>query len=340
MKNITLYIDLAFCFIFLPLMIYIFPIERWVNTYPVFVCLFVCWLYITYFANRYITIPLLFRENQKKHKLWAFGIIVLSLIVTYYMSCFEVSSPLYHQHKHFYPQLIAKVRLNQQAVWLLYVVVEVFSFAVGMLTEINHQRLVRKELENERNKAELALYKAQINPHFLFNTLNTIYGMMITKSDKTEIVMEQFINLTKYMYNNSNRDFISINEEVEYIEQYVELQKQRLNDFADISFDYRIEENEMRVPPMILITFVENAFKYGVSSNEPCFIHINLGQKENSIYFSVENKIFDRLSRQSKKTGIANCRKRLALLYPNKHMLDINNENGLFTVNLTIQNNV
>ncbi|MCM1311275.1 MAG: histidine kinase [Bacteroides sp.] len=341
MRNVTLYIDLVFCFVFLPLMIYIFPIERWVNTYPVFVCVFVSWLYATYFTNRHVVLPLLFRESRKKKRWWAAAIIAVSLIVTYYLSCVEVSSPLYHQHKHLYPQVIAKVRLNQQAIWLLYVVVEVFSFAVGMLTEINLQRLARKEMEYERNKAELAFYKAQINPHFLFNTLNTIYGMIITKSEKTEMAMEQFIDLTKYLYNNANKDFIPIDEEVRYINQYVELQKQRLNEFAEVSFRFRIAEHEMCVPPMILMTFVENAFKYGVSSNEPCYIHICLEQENGGIHFTVENKIFDncaRRSKDSKKTGIANCCKRLSLLYPGKHTLETSSEGGVFTVNLKFHN--
>ena len=243
MKNVPLYIDLAFCFIFLPLMILIFPVERWLDTYPVFVCSFVLWLYITYFLNRRITVPLLFRHRRQR----ACGlcIMLVSLTLTYAMSCYEVSSPLYHLYEHVYPRTMVKVRLNQQAVWLLYVVVATFSFAVGMLTEINRQRQEREEIEYERNKAELALYKAQINPHFLFNTLNTLYGLLIMHSDKTEVTMERFINLTKYMYNNANREFIAISEEVEYIDQYIALQALRLNEYADISFTHRIESPEM-----------------------------------------------------------------------------------------------
>ena len=90
-------------------------------------------------------------------------------------------------------------------------------------------------MEYERNRAELALYKAQINPHFLFNTLNTLYGLLITQSDKTEVTLERFINLTKYMYNNANREFIPLAEEVDYIGQYIALQKLRLNDLAEMS---------------------------------------------------------------------------------------------------------
>ncbi|RHR74588.1 sensor histidine kinase [Odoribacter sp. AF15-53] len=336
MKNVPLYIDLAFCFIFLPLMILIFPVERWLDTYPVFVCSFVLWLYITYFLNRRITVPLLFRHRRQR----ACGlcIMLVSLTLTYAMSCYEVSSPLYHLYEHVYPRTMVKVRLNQQAVWLLYVVVATFSFAVGMLTEINRQRQEREEIEYERNKAELALYKAQINPHFLFNTLNTLYGLLIMHSDKTEVTMERFINLTKYMYNNANREFIAISEEVEYIDQYIALQALRLNEYADISFTHRIESPEMPIPPMLLITFIENAFKYSISSNEPCFIRIRLNQQGDNLCFEVDNTVFEREMKNSKRMGIENCRKRLSLLYPERHHLVIGKDkDNIFHVRLELQ---
>lgn len=336
MKNIPLYIDLAFCIIFLPLMILIFPVERWIDTYPVFVCTFVLWLYVTYFLNRRLTVPLLFRHQRQRTG--ALCIILASLTLTYAMSCYEVSSPLYHLYEHIYPRTMVKVRLNQQAVWLLYVVVATFSFAVGMLTEINRQRQEREGMEYERNKAELALYKAQINPHFLFNTLNTLYGLLITHSDKTEATLERFINLTKYMYNNANREFIAISEEVEYIDQYIALQTLRLNEYADVSFTHQTESPQMPIPPMLLITFIENAFKYGISSNEPCFIHIRLHQKDNKLRFEVDNSVFERVMKNSKKMGIENCRKRLSLLYPERHRLTIGiDEDLIFHVRLELQ---
>ncbi|MDE6163583.1 MAG: sensor histidine kinase, partial [Bacteroides sp.] len=118
-------------------------------------------------------------------------------------------------------------------------------------------------------------------------------------------------------------EFISLSEEVEYISQYIDLQKLRLNEFADVSFSYEVESPEMSVPPMMLITFVENAFKYGISSNEPCFIHIHLDQKDDTLCFEVVNSVFERNVKNSKRMGIENCRKRLSLLYPDRHRLDL-----------------
>lgn len=342
MKRISVYIDLAFCLVFLPLMIFVFPVERRWGTYPLFFVSFIVWLYATYFLYRYRVVPGLFHGSRAR--LTAFAVAAVSLGITFLFSSYEISSPFYHLHWQqmetvSYP--VWGVRQNQQAVWLHYIVVVIFCFAVGMLTEAYRQRLAREEVEYERNRAELELYKAQINPHFLFNTLNTLYGLLITHSDKTEVTLERFINLTKYMYNNASREFISLSEEVDYIEQYIALQSLRLNEFAEVSFRHRVEETDLLVPPMLLITFIENAFKYGISSNEPCFIRIGLFQQGDTIRFEVENSVFGRRDRTSRGTGIANCRKRLALLYPGRHRLEVGQgEDRIFRVLLELQSDV
>ena len=161
MKNVLLYTDLIFCIILLPLMIYAFPVERWWGTYPLFFCSFVGWLYVTYFLYKYFIIPRLFQNDRRRPV--ALAAIAVSLVVTFLFSSYEISSPLYHAHqqqRELYAYPIWGVRQNQQAVWLHYIVVAIFCFAVGMLNEAYRQRLARKEVEYERNKAELALYKA------------------------------------------------------------------------------------------------------------------------------------------------------------------------------------
>ena len=337
MRHITVYMDMAFCFILLPLVIYAFPVERWWGTYPLFFCSFVGWLYVTYFLYKYFIVPRLFIKGKKRTI--AVAAILLSLAVTFLFSAYEITSPLYHIHqeqRQLYPYPIWGIRQNQQAIWLHYILVVIFCFAVGMLKEVYRQKLARAEMEYERNKAELALYKAQINPHFLFNTLNTLYGLLITQSDKTEITLERFINLTKYMYNNANREFIALAEEVDYIGQYIALQQLRLNELADIRFTHEVEREEMPIPPMMLITFVENAFKYGISSDDPCFIHIQLNQRAEKLCFEVVNSTFGREAGHSARMGIQNCRRRLELLYPEHHRLEIVQEHDLFRVRLEL----
>ena len=129
--------------------------------------------------------------------------------------------------------------------------------------------------------------------------------------------------------------------EVEYIDQYIALQTLRLNGFAEVRFDRTVEHDAMSVPPMLLITFVENAFKYGISSNEPCFVRIRLRQQGSTLRFEVENSVFGRESQNSKRMGIANCRKRLALLYPDRHRLETGTDaDGLFKLTIPEQKDI
>ncbi len=113
-------------------------------------------------------------------------------------------------HSSRFRQPVPKIKLQQQAVWFLYIVVMTFSMAVGLLTQLYHQIMERQAVEFERKKAELALYKAQINPHFLFNSLNTLYAMVLTGSAQVEDAFTQFIGLMKYMYANNTKDKIPV----------------------------------------------------------------------------------------------------------------------------------
>ena len=344
MKHIGVYIDIAFCLVFLPLMILMFPVERWWGTYPAFLTSFILWLYATYFAYKYFILPRLF--GTSKARIAAGAAIVASLLVTMAFSSYNITSPYYHHLKHCdigaSGFTIWGVRQNQQAVWLHYIIVTIFSMAVGLLAETYKQRIKSKDLEIQRDIAELSLYKAQINPHFMFNTLNTIYGLLLTKSDKTEAALERFINITKYIYSNANAQLVSLADEVDYITQYIDLQRLRLNSCASVVFDCRVTDGSVPVPPVLLMTFVENAFKYGISSNETCFITIKLlqGDDGRSLHFEVTNSDFGRPAKGCNQMGIANCRKRLELLYTGKYSLDINRNKAAGTFEVKLQLNV
>lgn len=316
MKNLSLYIDLAFCLFFLPLMVFLMPRETWMlEKYPAFFYLLVSWLYVIYIANRCLTIPLMFRGRWQCAV--ATVIILCSVGVTFLFTKMEMFLPLYEgptPYSEQYPWRIVKLSLYRETLWLLFMVVEAFSFAVCLLTAFHRQ-------QSQRISTEIALYKARLNPHFLFNTLNTLYGLLITRSEKTETAMEKFIGIARYMYSTSSRDFIPLGEEIEYMDEYIFLQKLRLNSLADVTFTHSEESGLTPVPPMLFITFVENAFKYGISSDEPCYVRIDIREGDGRVMFSVENLVFRQSDGNSAKMGIANCRRRLELLYPGRHSL-------------------
>ena len=142
MKNATLYIDLAFCLILLPLMIYAFPVERWWSVNWVFFCSFIVWLYTSYFTYRFFIVPNLFKGGRLR--LYAIGVLVASVLVTLLISSVHITSPIHHIRRSFMeqsPYPIWGVRPSQQAVWLYYIIVVMFSFAVGMLSEVYRQRV-------------------------------------------------------------------------------------------------------------------------------------------------------------------------------------------------------
>lgn len=169
----------------------------------------------------------------------------------------------------------------------------------------------------------------------MFNTLNTLYGLYITKSEKTGGVFIKFTDMIKYMYTNAERETIAIAEEIEYLHEYIELQTLRLGAQTTVNFTCDIDNDTLLIPPMILITFVENAFKYGVSSTAVSNIDIKVEVARGYLLFSTQNEVFPR---QEKSTGIgiANCRKRLELLYPNRYTLTCTEEGKQFTTYLKI----
>lgn len=333
MKNISLYIDLAFCLIVLPVMMMIFPIERWYHNFQWYVLSIGIWLYCLYFLNRFVTVPFLF--NGKKKSVIGVLLIIISIMVTYSFSCVTLYTPKPNIHDVGIERLLPYIQQYQQAVWSLFMIVEAFSFAVGLLTQTNIQRSRRRSVEAERDKAEIELYKAQIKPHFMFNTLNSLYGLFLTKNENALESLEKFISMMRYIHTSSMRDLVPLSDEVDYIHQYVGLQKLRLNEMTTVTLDIDIENSSLMVSPMLLVTFVENCFKHGVSPVEKSRIKISLKERGGHMNFLTSNRIFP-VKRIGEHMGIENCQKRLNLLYHDKHDLQIMKDDYFFTVQLNI----
>ena len=191
------------------------------------------------------------------------------------------------------------------------------SFPVPIIP-LHEQKQIGEIFSALDKKIEL---NRQINPHFLFNTLNTLYGLVITKSDLTESAFVKFSNILKYMYHNASVEKIDVKSEIEYIRQYVELQQLRLNHHTKVIFESHTDQEYVKIPPMILITFVENAFKYGTSSSEDCTVLIRIVVEDGTLLFKTCNSIMREKEQDSPSIGIENCRKRLRLLYPERFTL-------------------
>lgn len=232
-------------------------------------------------------------------------------------------------------RLFPSVTQHKQAVWSLFVIVETFSFAVGILTQANKQRSRSLQLEAERKRAEIELYKVQVKPHFMFNTLNSLYGLFLTGNSKALESLEKYISMMQYIHLSSTKNTVSLSDEANYIRQFVELQSLRLNDKTTVNLNIDLKNPGLQIPPMLLVTFVENCFKHGVSSVEKSEIIISLLENDGELKFTTSNKIFPG-KRIGEHMGIENCKKRLNLLYPNSHKLIINQDQSIFDVKLAI----
>lgn len=205
-----------------------------------------------------------------------------------------------------------------------------------------------KSLKTElgRSDANLSFLKSQINPHFLFNALNTLYGTALQENaERTGEGIQKLGDMMRFMLQENVQDKISLARDVDYLNNYISLQKLRTSSSPLISIQTQIDEqlNALQIAPMLLIPFVENAFKHGISLQHPSHIKITLQTKERTLYFDVHNSIHLKADNDPEKLksgiGLQNVKQRLALLYPKKHELIIRESAKEFFIHLTLQLN-
>ncbi|UBM62092.1 histidine kinase [Candidatus Sulfidibacterium hydrothermale] len=296
-----------------------------------------------FYLNYFILVPRLLLHKKQ----WLFSLAILfALIFTYYVNDFVMqktrtkfavetinttgTKPL--------PWAEKRHERHRRAGNAGAVVMVLMSFFVSTITRETeawyHQEKERKELEKQQLLSELSFLKSQVNPHFLFNSLNGIYALAIKKSDKTPDAILQLSELMRHMLYESDKEQVDLEKETAYLENYIQLQKLRLPPEVQIHFQAEGNLSGKKIAPMLFIPFIENAFKHGVDTNGGN-IQIKLQVKENRLSFDMMNRIS---KAQNKDTvsgiGLANVRKRLDLLYSGRYHLEIKESNGNFIVHL------
>jgi two-component system, LytTR family, sensor kinase len=198
----------------------------------------------------------------------------------------------------------------------------------------------RKEMENQKLTAELSFLKSQINPHFFFNTLNSIYSLAISKSEKTPEAIIKLSELMRFIIYESEKNLVPLKRELDYISNYVELQRLRL--MSNISVVYQIhgDFNNKEIEPLILLPFIENAFKHGIDSTKTCVISIIVVISEFDLLLIVENPIVQPSMKEKDESsgiGLSNSKKRLELIYAQNHQLKITRNDDRYRVELNIK---
>jgi len=197
-----------------------------------------------------------------------------------------------------------------------------------------------QRLEKEKLKAELELLKGQLHPHFMFNTLNSIYAMALNDSNKTAEAILKLANLMRYLMAESKQTLISLSEELLVLSNYIEMEKNRFGERLDIMMNIQGDINDKAIPPLLLLPFVENSFKHGTSQMDGmAWMSMDIHVKNDQLTFKLVNGKPEK-SEQTKASlsgiGLQNVKRRLSLLYDNSHDLRITEDDSTFIVSLIV----
>ena len=294
----------------------------------------------------YTTIYLLIPKFLSKRKNLLFGILLTLLVAVagYHTAKYYYLEPAYPQsyalHFEKFGYLSVPERVADVSVTISKAV---FFFSPTLLLLLfqfyrNQQRL--SKINEQKKTAELTALKHQLNPHFLFNTLNNVYALAVKKSDKTPEVISKLSDILDYMLYRCDENFVAIEKEIELIENYLMLEKIRYGTRVAITFDTSLE-HDASIAPLLLLTFVENAFKHGVSQEiDQATIDIRLQTQEHAITFYIKNTIpstahCDESPKQA--IGLNNVKQQMELLYPGAHRLQTHKAAGTYVVTLNIK---
>ena len=197
-----------------------------------------------------------------------------------------------------------------------------------------------QQLTRENANAELQLLKAQIHPHFLFNTLNNIYSFALNKSPEASGLVGKLSDTIYYMITECNADFVTLGKEIKMLKDYIALEKVRYGDRLELKLEFNNEDDDVVIAPLLMIPFVENCFKHGTSMmTGKQWIHLSITMKDDLLDFKISNsKPPESTPTQTKHgIGLQNVKKRLALLYPEKHFLKFDSTSNVYSVEMQIK---
>lgn len=193
-----------------------------------------------------------------------------------------------------------------------------------------------QNLKAEKAKTELSLLRTQINPHFFFNTLNNLYALTVKNSKQAPDVILKLSDMMRYTIYEGEKETVKLADEIEYLNNYIELHKIRYKKTVEITFEHEIDTS-LSIAPLLFIILLENAFKHGIETlTENAFIHINLNEDTDFIYFKIANNFDPKEISEAKGIGLTNLKRRLALIYPKKHELKVDKTNRTYKATLKI----
>ncbi|MCB0610948.1 MAG: sensor histidine kinase [Lewinellaceae bacterium] len=284
---------------------------------------------ILWVINRYF-------DSKQYRRLAAgiFGVMLCYVLLRYFIEE-NVTRWIWGVHNYYY---------TESFTWLYYTTDSLYNSVrflfhaafLKMVTDFFKNEKIKNELKSEKTEAELAFLKSQLNPHFLFNTLNNIYVLAYQRAESAPEAVLKLSEIMRYMLYESNEHTVSLQEEVKYLKNLIALQEMRHKGGACIRADFKGQFDGKRIAPLLLSPFVENAFKHGEAGDPEHPLAIRFLESGGNLHFSVNNRKSKRNKDQIGGVGMANVRRRLELLYPDRYSLDIREDDHEYACELNL----
>ncbi|GEP50157.1 sensor histidine kinase [Flavobacterium noncentrifugens] len=295
----------------------------------------IVYFFILYFhaqCNRFFLLPILF----KKHKPLIYLAFTAILAFFFSVALYEIANNYLYQ-----TSALAKFSHQKSYPYQLASVVGTLICVLGPTTLLKFYSEQKKQSSETilLNQMQLNSLRSQLNPHFLFNTFNTLYGISLEYPERTPDLIMKVSQLMRYQLESTDRQCVTIEEELSFIDSYIQLEKERVGYRCEILYDCKIDnENAYKISPMLLIGFVENAFKHGAGTIESCYVRIKITVEKGKLHLNIVNSIPEKKREIiSTKIGLKNTKERLELLYPGTYNLDLHETGNTYTVDLRLQ---
>lgn len=324
------------------LVFYFFLVIVSQDAYPLGISMLLNIIRIIFYALAvYINLLFLFPTFLMKQQYWQYvALLLLSMVIIAPMEGIAMYFCIPHDHISSF----AFLTNNFNSIFILTFFVASSSSIYKIINDwFTHQR-EKADLQNQSLKSELKYLKSQVNPHFLFNTLNSLYALTLKKSDLAPEIVLRLSEMMRYMLYECNERVVPLEKEINYIENYLELEKIRHGNKFEIKFIQNGINDHLKIAPLMFMPFIENSFKHGLHSQpDAAFVNINLDISEDKVILQVDNSNPPVMpmskKRKSGGVGLANVKRRLNLIYPSQHSLNIEKTPNSFHVNLEIDLN-
>ena len=304
------------------------PYQLWVKQ-----AIVMAMLIAAYYINGYVLVPKFLLTNRVRDFLLLLIllvtiIVVINALADQWLRLPQLMDRAFHHHGP--PK---KGGRGNHSLDFSISMIFITAFVLGISTSITaiqkwqHDQQHKQELEQEKTSSELSFLKAQINPHFFFNTLNNIYALTVVDVEKSREAIHKLSRMMRYLLYETQQDTTLLSKEIGFIKDYIDLMQLRLTDKVTLEFNHPENLKDVQVAPMLFLPFVENAFKHGISATQKSDISIIITQSEGGLDLTVSNSIFEDQPQSmegSSGIGLVNTRRRLDLMYPEKYTLSIN----------------